>query len=147
MKWYVSLKLNNIMAKDIAKRVQELTGDGIPADELHCTLMYSVSESDVEESPNDSVHLATVLGMEIMGEGDGRAITVQLNSETLHQRHDELKSLGLEYSYPEYKPHLSLVYSEDCDKWLTLLQNDAKLNILLSTGLLFDSESWEPLTD
>ena len=90
------------------------------SDDLHITLMYS------PDSTVDTDDVATVLplnsfiplepvssiGFEIFGkeEDDERAVVALIKSEALVNANRKLQDLGMEYTFPDYRPHVTLCY-------------------------------------
>ena len=84
----------------------------LKAGDLHCTLIYSTKVDDdfecIEKYPK--MLEATFDGYDMFGD-DKNTLVIKLNSPDLQKRHKELMDkYDLNYSYDEYRPHISLSY-------------------------------------
>lgn len=129
---YLAVKPTPETAARIAQRVSDLgIVNAIPAEKLHVTLYYAPDglPDDIHGSIDDQrIHLAFANGEpHTLGEGEYAAVVLPLDAPTLHERHDQIKRItGVDHSYPDYLPHLSLKYGpepEDVEK----LQADVTL--------------------
>lgn len=86
--------------------------------DYHCTLIYS---KDTAYDPNDMLEklsavdckypiLSGVTHFSVLGEPDASkvALVANLDSLTLHKLHDMCRGMGLQHSYPEFIPHITL---------------------------------------
>lgn len=119
---YLAVKPTPDSAQHLARLLDGagITGT-IPADKLHVTLFYAPDglPESIRESVNpEQVHLAFVQPTpRILGEGTWRAVVLELDAQSLHQRHNSIRTdHNGQHSYPDYTPHLSVKYSpEDGD--------------------------------
>jgi hypothetical protein len=141
-----ALSLNDIKKIQLAINIQ----DPIPKEEIHCTLMASKEKTGSGYSPNpDIVYSASVTGCDILGEkGSGwQALILKLHCPALQRRFNLAKHRGMEHSYPEFLPHVSLAYEKDNDlegylvELREYLQKSPQLTIELSY------EYMEPFND
>ena len=118
---YASVDLNS----DDAYEISSILGDigiegGIDASDLHATLMYSKDRNISGTANPERVFTAKIIGQpKIMGEEPYKALVIELESEGLVDRHEQLKAYGGVHSHDEFKPHLSLKYgatNEDLEK-------------------------------
>lgn len=107
------------------------SGIETPQDKRHVTLIYS-KESNV--NPRDVLSWLTLnCHRTIVAEADYYAafdsipkagerdenlatLVVKLKSPVLVDIHDKLKAMGMNHSYPEFSPHVSLFYKVDRDE-------------------------------
>lgn len=81
-------------------------------DELHCTLIYStVGIPEVPIFP-ERTYYATCGDLALYGPNNN-CLVLELDSKCLHTRNDELMAFGFQTDYDQYKPHITLTYSED----------------------------------
>lgn len=106
---YVSRKVLN--AADIIKWAKSAgLSDLIPADELHVTLVYSETPLDwfkIGESWSEEIKIPA--GGPRVLEQFGAYVVLRFNSEALTWRREAILSAGASATYPEYKPHISLI--------------------------------------
>ena len=111
---YVSRKVLN--AGDI---IAWAKGQGfsttLPADELHVTVIYSRTPVDWMKAGQDYWNEDGTLlippgGPRVVSRFDGGAVVLEFSSASLSWRHQELKRIGAETSYPEYAPHITITY-------------------------------------
>lgn len=121
MKWYNYLKesrqvgfVSAVLTPEDAQVVKDVIMNSgmektIPKDKLHTTIMYD-RRNIINYSKGNTFFKATVSGFKEMGQGKWKALVFLLNSSDFNDYHEELKKLGFEHSYPDYKPHLSIKY-------------------------------------
>lgn len=80
--------------------------------DLHVTMMYDRSNPVINYKSNNKTYKAKIVGAKTLGEPDSKwySIALELESEELHKRHNELKQLGYKHSYPDFLAHVSLKY-------------------------------------
>ncbi|NTG48591.1 DUF1073 domain-containing protein [Agrobacterium rhizogenes] len=120
---YVSRKVTN--AADI---IAWAKGQGfkttLPADDLHVTVMYSPTAVDWMQAGQDAWNDDGTLtippgGPRVVSQFGQGAIVLEFSSAALSWRHEELKRIGAEPTYPEYAPHITITYEPgdvDVDK-------------------------------
>lgn len=139
---YVSAKLEN--TNEIKKFINELNiKNTIPLDRLHVTLIYDKRDSMDNSNENlDNTFSAIVKDVKQLGEKGSKweAITLGLESNDLHNRHNELKELGFQHSYDDYIPHMSIKYKPK-DNDLKILKDN--LDKIKGKKLLFKERKWE----
>lgn len=120
---YVSRKVLN--APDI---IAWAKGQGfattLPAGDLHVTVIYSRTPVDWMKAGQDYWNEDGTLlippgGPRVVSRFDGGAVVLEFSSASLSWRHQELKRIGAETSYPEYAPHITITYEPgdvDIDK-------------------------------
>ncbi|NTJ00341.1 DUF1073 domain-containing protein [Agrobacterium rhizogenes] len=120
---YVSRKVTN--AADI---IAWAKGQGfatpLPADDLHVTVMYSPTAVDWMQAGQDSWNADGTLivppgGPRVVSQFGQGAIVLEFACAALSWRHEELKRIGAEPTYPEYAPHITITYEPgdvDIDK-------------------------------
>lgn len=84
--------------------------DMISLDKLHVTLIHSRDTPFLDLKRNDILHEAIITGYKILGDGKWAAMVLMLDSPSLKMRHENLKSHGLNHSYPNYNCHMSIKY-------------------------------------
>lgn len=101
------------------------TGSSPPKGDYHCTLMYS-ENSNVD--PTRIMNALAVdfnkdLSADIIGfdcfdaeDASKSCIVIKLKHDLLDHIHDWLKSFGLQHSYPEFSPHITLKYNMDVEE-------------------------------
>ncbi|MDJ1632260.1 anti-CBASS protein Acb1 family protein [Rhizobium rhizogenes] len=111
---YVSRKVTN--AADI---IAWAKGQGfkttLPADELHVTVMYSPTAVDWMQAGQDAWNADGTLvippgGPRVVSRFGQGAVVLEFSSAALSWRHEELKRIGAEPTYPEYAPHITITY-------------------------------------
>lgn len=90
--------------------IAKALGLDIPADKLHCTVMYSPEKCPkTAECDAAKTYSATVNKIDHWAGHDEKGyLTLQLSSPGLAAEHARLKKLGCESTYEEYKPHVTL---------------------------------------
>lgn len=96
----------------------------LPADDLHVTVIYSRTPVDWMKAGQDYWNEDGTLlippgGPRVVSRFDGGAVVLEFSSASLSWRHQELKRIGAEASYPEYAPHITITYEPggiDLDK-------------------------------
>ena len=127
---YVSIDAD--VPGEIHQAVKQLkfSVDPIPKEESHATLIYSVgtmADHDLIQKRLNKHALpimGTVAGLtkfdalpkDGQHAADKCTIVMEIESPELHAIHKELKTLGLGHSYPDYRPHVSLVYDVPKDE-------------------------------
>ncbi|GEM_PF-1387813 len=78
----------------------------------HVTLIYSKKYCPDMVAQPETVHAATIKGLEVFNTQDGkRALVLLLDAPTVVARHEQLMAEHpATYDYPEYKPHITLSY-------------------------------------
>lgn len=104
------------------------SGKVTPEEKRHVTLMYSKTSAKDHEAILSMLKdkyppkiVADVVGYECFdalpkeGERDENlsCLVVKLQSPVLSMIHKHLASIGLEHSYPEFAPHMTLIYDMD----------------------------------
>lgn len=121
---------------------------GIPNDlrvkEVHITLMYAPNSknSSLETMPHIN-HRTEVVGVDVLGEGKWRALVLKVRCPSLVRRHNFLRMIGLEHSYPTFVPHVSLMYGPKSDMYAEKLK--AYLDTAPQMYLDFNDEAAEPI--
>lgn len=107
---YISVKPTAYDNSEIVIKAKDM-GITVPnPSELHCTLMYSpeIGIPDIKVDPN-KVYEATLGSLALFGERGDYLVVELIDCPELHARHKELKRLGLVPTYPDYRPHITLV--------------------------------------
>jgi 2'-5' RNA ligase len=92
-----------------------------PREDLHCTVMYTekpIPDFAVDHPKPlefDPPEIATISDFDVFTAQDGGEVLVlRIKSKFLDERHKEIiDGYGAEYTHDEYKPHVTLMYSED----------------------------------
>lgn len=120
---YVSRKVTN--AADI---IAWAKGQGfkttLSADDLHVTVMYSPAAVDWMEAGQDAWNDDGTLmippgGPRVVSQFGQGAIVLEFASAALSWRHEELKRIGAQPTFPQYSPHITFTYQPgdvDIDK-------------------------------
>lgn len=107
------------LARESKDMIRQLARDiGAPLSnehikQLHVTVFYGKNQ----KPPSDLILKENEVKVNI-GDlalyDDGKALVVKLlGAQELEQRHKYMRSLGLEHSYPEFNPHVTLTYWYD----------------------------------
>lgn len=98
----------------------------VPEGKSHITLMYSmfscvdgrILDNFIKTVPHDFQVTPTDFEcFDAKGDNEGKAAVVMCVSHPfLQTMHDSLKTLGMEHSYPEFKPHITIAYDVDLDE-------------------------------
>ncbi|RKD68983.1 phage portal protein [Rhizobium sp. WW_1] len=111
---YVSRKVTN--AADI---IAWAKGQGfattLPPDDLHVTVMYSPTAVDWMQAGQDTWNDDGTLmippgGPRVVSQFGQGAIVIEFASAALSWRHEELKRIGAQPTYPQYSPHITFTY-------------------------------------
>lgn len=110
---YVSTKPTVYTARALVDFCKTVNLDGAySAEALHCTIIYGLNEIPYHTARqsvrNNITHIAKPFEMTIFGEGENSHLVMLLECESLHRRYNHWKSLDIDTSYPEYKPHITL---------------------------------------
>jgi len=111
---YVSRKVMNA-ADLIAWAKGQGFATTLPADELHVTVMYSPTAVDWMEAGQDAWNDDGTLlippgGPRVVSQFGQGAIVIEFASAALSWRHEELKRIGAQPTYPQYSPHITFTY-------------------------------------
>lgn len=145
---YVSVKLDLDQAVELHKF---LTGLGfrnlIEPHKFHVTLMYDESNPLKVPGASKQDHRATITGYDVLGEltSKWRAVVLNLDSESLVARHEELKTFGFEHSYPDFIAHLSVKYRPTLREIELLETHLDTIQDMFARGLILNNERWEPV--
>jgi phage gp29-like protein len=116
---YVSRKLTPKSARElIAWAKSQGIASTVPADDLHCTILYSKTPVDWFDmagegwdSENSRVAPGGVRFVERFGHGEADApIVLRFNAPDFRWRHDRMIEAGASSDYPEYKAHITISY-------------------------------------
>ncbi len=113
----------------------------VTRDSMHCTIIYSL-RGDPNVRPYATGWTAEAAGLRLLGE-EKNCLVLELHSDDLTRRHEQLKMGGLTHTFDEYVPHITLSYDyqgEDIDDDL-LYDHDGDCVVLVE----FESEYSEPL--
>lgn len=115
--------------------------------DMHITLMFAKEQDCIHSYPaNPHKHYTCeVVGVDVFGpKGDKwRALVLKLRCPQLTRRHHAIKKVfGLEHSYPEFKPHVSIKYAptEQEEKEFLKLKSD-----IIGTKIEVTGEYVEPI--
>jgi hypothetical protein len=100
----------------LLSRFRGLVGELYAPEDIHTTIIYADNNPfrPLSTRLGGQIVIARNPKYEILGEED-RCLTITFYSDVLHQRHEELRAMGLQHSYPEYKPHITLCENFDGD--------------------------------
>ncbi len=87
----------------------------LPADDLHVTVIYSPTAVDWMQAGQDAWNDDGTLmippgGPRVVSQFGQGAIVLEFASAALSWRHEELKRIGAEPTYPQYSPHITFTY-------------------------------------
>lgn len=146
---YVALRPDPQSASKLVGLLQSVgISDGIPANELHSTLMYdvknSVPHSKLHEVSRpdaiyDDIELEDIIIL-------GNAVVVTYSSQSIIDRFKEL-SKHMKHSYDENLLHMSFKYSDNTEEDLKKIKEYKKEIFTTLSGLTFYAEYFEPLKD
>lgn len=146
-KGYASVKITQESGQELEKLFKLAGIKAMPRKDMHITLMYDVSNPDIDVTPKDRRYTVKVTGVERMGKRGSKweAIALTLSCPELEARHRELKAMGFKHSYSEFKCHMSIAYKPkvsdiDLAKLLFKLGN-------IPEKLHFSNESWKPIKE
>lgn len=121
---YVSIKVENGLS---IPSLEKLFGGSHVCDpkDQHVTLIYSKGTEVSKNKILDTLHqwngkieveLGDVTAFDATpkeGERDSSlcTIVIKLKSKTLDDIHERLKDIGLKHSYPDFSPHISILYN------------------------------------
>lgn len=93
-----------------------------PLDKIHCTVIYSHSPcKEPALGPLDPHWTGAFTGYNLWEtnpkdqQQKTKCLTMGLDCEDLHNRHQHLTTCGAVHSYPKYQPHLTLSYDVGLD--------------------------------
>lgn len=128
---------------DSLEKLQKRLGikNPVSRDEMHCTIIYSL-RGDPNVRPYNKGWTAEASGLRLLGENKN-CLVLELESEDLQRRHEQLKYNGLTHTFDEYIPHITLSYEyEDEEIDDELLYDENGDSVVL---VEFESEYSEPL--
>lgn len=87
----------------------------LEADDLHVTVCFSRRPVDWLKMPTDWHGDLTVKegGARLM-EKFGEARVLVFGSDSLRWRHEDMRRAGASWDHPDYNPHITISYSDDC---------------------------------
>lgn len=106
--------------------------------EVHTTLVHSTIniEDEFEFADNAKDQIATVTGLERLGK-NGECLVALLKCKWLQTRHEYIHSTtNAVFSWPEYKPHITLSYDFDPDVQLSNLHDPVGTKIRIKKEYL-----------
>lgn len=113
---YVGLRLCDESKEKVIKLVKKLKLESpIEDDDLHVTLMYSPTKGNPSFVPSSVEHTATAGRFALFGD-ERNCLVIKIESESMHNRHADIKAFGFEHTYEDYSPHLTLSYKFEGDK-------------------------------
>ena len=126
---YVSIESESLKSF-FNKMERPMTGTPPPKDDYHCTLMFSKNTSIdtdlvLEELKKFSdKHVAIITKVDCFdstpkdGERDSAksCVVLKLDCPALTDIFNHLQSIGLRHSYPEFLPHVTLLYNVDIEE-------------------------------
>lgn len=114
---YVDMRLDDKSKDKIGDLIRDIGLDNpTPRDKLHVTLMYSKKPSSkFYERSEKSVKVGNKYSLQWFGENKDALVLVLEDADDLHKRHSELKAYGMEHSWPDYSPHVTLAYKQDSE--------------------------------
>lgn len=117
---------------------------GVPhVNEMHVTLMYDVRNIVTFPDLRGVTYCAQIKAVQVFGENT-KHLVLELESESLQERHAELIRCGMKHSFTPYRPHLTIKKNpttDDLDK-LTLMLPELSDRL---GGLRFVGENWQPI--
>lgn len=144
---YISLKVNLQDAKKLHKLLSDNgVTDLIPPDKMHMTLMYDKSNPSVGYEPSKETYSSRLLSIKELGDGDWKAVVLELLAPEVSARHDDLKAQGYTHSYDSFIPHVSVKYKPSEGDLVKIKGLFDKIVEALP-NIRLDNESGEPLTD
>lgn len=125
---------------------QQLEKLDLPSVEgLHCTLAYDKTNPLDYKQILTVPHKATIYDLGSMGEGTRwGTMALLLDSNSLHKRHNQLRELGFEWSWPDYIPHISLGYGLDEEQKMYLYENRENF---IGKNIVLNNEHWDICKD
>jgi hypothetical protein len=113
--------------------------------ELHVTLMYDKSNPKLFHPATPGlVYMARVVGADLFGD-DQNTLVLKLDCAALQQRHQYLLSVGYRFSYPDYKPHLTIKIPAGQDDLNTI--NAAITAGMFDQEIELGDEQWSPIKE
>jgi hypothetical protein len=110
---YVSLTPSPESAKRLDDWVRDnLTlSNTVPRKDLHTTLVYSRTPVPAVESyPFRFPIVGTIVGWKLLGDDNNKFLVAHVLSSELQALYADMKMLGCTSDYPEYIPHITVVY-------------------------------------
>jgi 2'-5' RNA ligase len=136
---------------------EPVSGKAPPNGDYHCTLMYSTDSSVnpdkamanitsmfPREIKAEVVHFECFDSLPEEGVRDEAksCIVMELQNPLLNRMHEYLKSMGMQHSFPEYRPHVTLRYNMSVEEAHYYKDKLNSANISLSINLAnFKSET------
>lgn len=110
---YIAAKYDESSVNKIIKMIDNIPNKLEPSD-IHTTIIYSTKFDEVE-LPKSFVTVERIVGYDVWpSSGNTKFALVALLDKNIGKfkyMHDSMMSkYNLDYSYPEYKPHLTLSY-------------------------------------
>lgn len=125
---YVSIKAVN--PGDIFEEMHILSpksGTKPPDNDYHVTLMYSKNSNEnidriqdvLQFSGFNKEYCCNVVAADCFGDSENPSMSclvLKLECDDLHKMHDFLKSFKLVHSFPNFEPHITLLYKMDTEE-------------------------------
>ena len=120
---YVCLETEDMSFFFVDCGIPEPTSGVVPPD-FHCTVMYSeISVIEPERvasllrtSGFNKPYIGKIIGFDLFDSPEDNtkcSLVAKLECPELMQAHDYLRGIGLQHSYSEYSPHITLRYGMD----------------------------------
>ena len=141
-KGYIGMKVSNDDAVKINYILYKLgVKNYIDKNDLHITLIYDKRNPELNYRPDVKSFIGYHIDIQMMGKPDSEyyAIALILVSDQLQQKHKELKDFGFQHSYPDFVPHVSLIY-KPMDRDIEIIMNNKEKIIHDIKAIHFDSE-------
>lgn len=136
---YVSAFLTPDLIGDLYKTLLSVGIAPAPKHDFHVTLMYDKRKKEIKEPlaklDQTAVFKAFIVGFDVLGDG----LVLHLMSKELHSEHQRLLAAGYQYSFPDYLPHMSLMY--DFNEY-DILKLKSVMGVWMGRELTFSNESF-----
>ena len=132
---YIAIKSPNINVKTLFDNDIPKEGKQIESDDYHCTLMYSPNTNISKQKIESVLHnydkiKVTVVSSDTFNDN----FVLLLKSDVLNEIHAKLTNIGMEHTYSQYNPHITI--------WagLKTADNQNKYREIIKSKVPFDLE-------
>jgi len=87
----------------------------VAREKLHSTILYSRNPLNIPQGKKDEVYRASAVGLSVWEDNGKNILVLQLESEHMKARHDELMAMGGTHDFEDYDQHITLSY--DIGDW------------------------------
>jgi 2'-5' RNA ligase len=133
---YITLKPDEQTKAHLVCLIDKLNLDNpVKENDLHITLIYSkeITKEANNYKINQSKYTVNAAHFDLYGDNKDHLVIV-INSEDLHEKHNNLKNNGFQHSYKKHNPHITIAFNT------SKIPVDTLLKELSNEELVFEKE-------